>query len=381
MQEDRLPREQESSSASPGRATPTEVAGQAELCLGDLVARAVLEAVDTYAVIMNEQRQIVAANPILIEALVREGIADQQGGRVGEAIECIHRAEGPDGCGTARACGRCGMMDAVTAAQRTGKAATSEWLISIRREDRWEAREFNVRALPLSVAGQGLMLVTFQDISSTKRRDALERVFIHDLMQSLEGLKGWVDMLQGAGAEPAVVAERVLDMAGHLKAEVESQHRLLLAESGEVVVDLRLVSPEQILDRLEESLAPEARARVLRLPSPAPMEPVRTDLAILCRVVGNMVQNALEALPPGGQAKLWYQVCSGRPTFFVQNPGCLAPEVVDRVFQRSFSTKAARGRGLGTYAMKVLGETVLGGKVGFTTNWEEGTRFHIELPG
>ena len=51
------------------------------------------------------------------------------------------------------------------------------------------------------------------------------------------------------------------------------------------------------------------------------------------------------------------------------------------MFQRSFSTKAARGRGFGTYAMKVLGETVLGGKVGFTASWEEGTRFHIELPG
>ena len=381
MQEDRLPREQASPPALPGRATPTEVAGQADLCLGDLVAKAVLEAVDTYAVIMNEQRQIVAANPILMEALVREGVADQQGIRVGEAIECVHRAEGPDGCGTARACGRCGMMDAVTTARETGKAATSEWLISIRREGRWEAREFSVRAMPLSVAGQGLMLVTFQDISSTKRRDALERVFIHDLMNSLEGLQGWADMLKGAGAEPAVVAERVLEVAGHLKAEVESQHRLLLAESGEVVVDLRLVSAEQILDQLEESLGPAAVARMLRLPSPAQTPPVHTDPAILCRVLGNMVQNALEALPQGGQAKVWYQVCAGHPTFFVQNPGCLGPEIADRVFQRSFSTKAARGRGLGTYAMKVLGETVLGGKVGFTTSWEEGTRFHIELPG
>jgi hypothetical protein len=31
--------------------------------------------------------------------------------------------------------------------------------------------------------------------------------------------------------------------------------------------------------------------------------------------------------------------------------------------------------------MKLLGETVLGGTVGFTTNWTEGTRFFIELPG
>ena len=54
MQEDRLPREQGSPSAPPSRATPAEVAGQADHCLGDLVARAVLEAVDTYVVIMNE---------------------------------------------------------------------------------------------------------------------------------------------------------------------------------------------------------------------------------------------------------------------------------------------------------------------------------------
>jgi hypothetical protein len=30
--------------------------------------------------------------------------------------------------------------------------------------------------------------------------------------------------------------------------------------------------------------------------------------------------------------------------------------------------------------MKLLGESVLGGKVGFTTDWTEGTRFFIELP-
>ena len=46
-----------------------------------------------------------------------------------------------------------------------------------------------------------------------------------------------------------------------------------------------------------------------------------------------------------------------------------------------FSTKANRGRGLGTYGMKLLGETVLGGVVGFTSNWTEGTHFFIELPG
>jgi len=366
--------------AAPGRATPAEVSTQADLCLGDLVAQAVLEAVDTYAVILNEQRQIVAANPVLLESLVRDGLAGHRGARVGEAFQCVHQVEGVDGCGSARACGRCGMMDSLGEVRRTGQAASREWLISSCREGRWEAREFSVRALPLAVGGLGLTLVTFQDISAEKRRDALERVFIHDLMNSLKGLQGWMEMLQGAGAEPAVVAERVLELAAHLKDEVEAQHRLLLAEGGEVQVDLHPVAPGQILDRLEESLGPEAAERLVRLPLPDRAPEVRTDPAILCRILGNMVQNALEALPSGGQARVWFQLSSGRPSFVVQNPGCMAPEIVDRVFQRSYSTKAARGRGLGTYSMKVLGETVLGGKVGFTTSWEEGTRFFIELP-
>ena len=34
-----------------------------------------------------------------------------------------------------------------------------------------------------------------------------------------------------------------------------------------------------------------------------------------------------------------------------------------RIFQRSFSTKAERGRGLGTYSMKLLGEGYLHGRV------------------
>jgi sensor histidine kinase regulating citrate/malate metabolism len=55
-------------------------------------------------------------------------------------------------------------------------------------------------------------------------------------------------------------------------------------------------------------------------------------------------------------------------------------KVALRIFQRSFSTKAKKGRGIGTYSMKLFGERYLGGKVGFETNEEKGTMFFIELP-
>lgn len=374
------PSGQGGSFAPQGRATPGELGDQVSLCLDDTTVHAVLEAVDSYAVILNAQRQILAANPVLLDALTLDAPVRCQGLRIGEILECVHASEGPDGCGSSRACRRCGALLSILATQVTGQASEGECLISLRRGGRWEAREFAVRASSITVSGHPLTLLTLRDISALKRRETLERIFIHDLMNSLQGLKGWAEILRGAGADAASVAGHVLDMAGHLTAEVDAQRRLLQAECGELVPDLRSVACAAVLDDLEVALGADLASRLIRLPVPPDAGSLRTDPAVLCRILGNMVMNALEAMPPGGLARIWFERRAGRPRYVVENPGCMAPEIADRVFQRSFSTKAGRGRGLGTYGMKLLGETVLGGEVGFTTNWTEGTRFFIELP-
>ncbi len=363
-----------------GRAAPGDLAKAEEVCMGDLLARTVLDAVDGFAVILNAQRQILTGNAQFLTTMAQENKDLCRGSRMGEAMACVHMTEGPDGCGTSRACTRCGMLASLISSRGEGVAATGEWLASVRRGGRLEAREFRVRSMPLAVGGHGLTLMTFQDTSAEKRRDALERVFIHDLMQSLKGLQSWSEMLQGAGADPLQVAERVIEMADHLRSEVEAQHRLLQAECGDVVSVVLEATAAQVLDDLEHSLGPEAAMRLLRVPSKLEDLPLRTDLVALGRVLSNMAHNAFEAMPLGGQACVWFELREERPTFVVQNPGCMPPEVADCVFHRSFSTKSDRGRGLGTYGMKVLGETVLGGKVGFTSTWETGTQFFIELP-
>jgi signal transduction histidine kinase len=66
--------------------------------------------------------------------------------------------------------------------------------------------------------------------------------------------------------------------------------------------------------------------------------------------------------------------------FHVNNAGEIPPTVAPRIFQRSFTTKAGTGHGLGTYGMRLLGERYLGGKVSFTTSAEAGTVFSIRLP-
>jgi signal transduction histidine kinase len=98
------------------------------------------------------------------------------------------------------------------------------------------------------------------------------------------------------------------------------------------------------------------------------------------RVLGNMVTNALEATPTGGTVRLWCRRHGGRLRFCVHNQGEIPREVALRVFQRHFSTKGGSGRGLGTYAMKLLGERHLGGTVDFETDPAAGTVFRLALP-
>lgn len=380
MNEVKLPAEHGAFSAPPGRATPAEVSDQVRVCLDDPLIQAVLEAVSSYAVVLNSQRQILAANPALLEALSLHGSAVCLGLRLGEALGCVHANEGPDGCGSSRACGSCGALLAMMSTQGNGLPTAGESLLSFKRDGRWEAREFTVRTRPLVVSDHPVTLLTLQDISALKRRETLERTFIHNLVTSVEGLRGWMEVLQGAGADATTAAEQIVELAGQLTAEVEFQHCLLQAECGEFAPDIHRVAGEVILDQLEGSLGTEIVGRLVRIPPPTDAGLFRTDPAVLCRILRHMVMNAVEAMPSGGQVRIWHELRSGHPTFVVHNPGCMPPEVSDRVFQRSFSTKAQQGRGLGTYGMKVLGETVLGGKVGFTTTWAEGTRFFIELP-
>jgi len=61
-----------------------------------------LNAMPELVLVLNEQRQIVAANQRLLETF---GVEDSQmllGLRPGEAVGCIHAHEGPDGCGSAK---------------------------------------------------------------------------------------------------------------------------------------------------------------------------------------------------------------------------------------------------------------------------------------
>ena len=106
---------------------------------------------------------------------------------------------------------------------------------------------------------------------------------------------------------------------------------------------------------------------------------LRSDPVLIRRVITNMLKNALEASSQGEEASLILSEEEGRIVMSVHNPAFIPREVQLQIFQRSFSTKG-RGRGIGTYSMKMLTENYLEGEIGFSSDELSGTTFRVLLP-
>lgn len=317
-----------------------------------------------------------------MESLAREDPSCFLGLRPGEMLGCIHVPEGPDGCGTSKACARCGAVLAILASQGSREPVAGECLMSMAHEGVWESREFHARATPLRVGNHRLTVLTLRDISAEKRRELLERVFLHDLMNTLQGLRGWTEILQGTLSDPTRAAERILDLSDRLTQEVVAQRYLLQAEQGRLIPEMVSVPPDQILEGLAQILLQHtcSRNREVVIERNPGAQLIQTDPGILSRVVLNMTVNALEATEEGGRVRVWFGDLNGSRGFFVHNSGHIPSGIAARMFHRSFSTKGDPARGLGTYSMKLLGESVLKGRVGFTSTPEAGTHFFMLQP-
>jgi signal transduction histidine kinase len=93
-----------------------------------------------------------------------------------------------------------------------------------------------------------------------------------------------------------------------------------------------------------------------------------------------MLLNALEASDGEPAVKFQIETADTNVIFSVWNRQAIAPHIAPRIFQRNFSTKSGSGRGLGTFSMRLFGETYLKGQVSFVTSEDQGTTFSLTLP-
>jgi hypothetical protein len=361
------------------RSDPESLARLAGLAVADPVIKTVLETVGGFLLVLDEHRQILAANRELLDGLKLQTGDQLVGQRPGEALGCVHSETGPCGCGTSMHCRHCGAVLAILAAQTTDQSATGECTLAHREGERVACAQYGVKVTPLPLGGRNVLACVLHDITANRRRELLERVFMHDARNVLAGLQAWSEQLREE--TPSEAAQNVVRLVEQLLHEIESQSVLLRAEIGDLRPHMRPMRVNHVMEAVETMFRnhPCSKGKDLLARAVPDDTIITTDESLLVRVLGNMVKNALEASPPGSQVRLWFERTVGGSAFHVHNPGLIPPSVAPHIFQPHFSSKG-RNRGFGTYAMRLVGEHCLGGRVSFVSDAVAGTQFSIELP-
>ena len=362
------------------RLSADEIASQRSQLLSHPLVGELLNCLPDPVLILNQQRQIVLANRAFTD-LVRPCAADLVGLRPGEALNCVHSAEGPGGCGTTTFCRYCGAVQAILEAQRTSRACTEECRIMRDFECDPSPLDLRVWATPLPGAGP-FTVFAIKDISDEKRRAVLERIFYHDVMNAAGGLLGTLELWKGmSGREAEEISATACYLAEQIIEEIQAGRDLTAAERGELVPEFGEINVAALLASLGSSYGHFASLDDKRLITepPAASATIYSDAALLRRVLGNLIKNGLESSQPGGAVTVRLEG-NDAPAFLVHSDSVMPEAVQRQIFQRSFTTKPGAGRGIGTFSVKILTERYLKGTVSFTSTAGEGTTFTVRLP-
>lgn len=344
-----------------------------------------INALPFIAAVLNEQRQVVYGNKPLLEAMGFTRFEDVLGLRPGELINCVHAHKMPGGCGTSESCRVCGAVLAIQECLETNKKVVKECRITASQSDeKTISYDFLVTASPFQYEQHHFVVLSFDDISNEKRRQVLERLFFHDIINTAGGLRGFIEFLEitedpAERQEYTKIASRLSET---LIEEILSQRELLAAERGELRAKLEEVSLAELIVEVIQQIKHHSVSenKFIKAKDINPEITLQTDPVLLKRVLLNLLKNAVEASLKGMEITIGVNVEKvDQIEIWVKNETLIPKDIQLQIFQRSFSTKNA-SRGTGTYSIKMFTEQYLKGKVSFVSNEKDRTVFSVFLP-
>jgi signal transduction histidine kinase len=369
--------------ASPERSPREEIERDGRLLAEESSLLDLLGSVSGIAALLNENRQIIYANESFLEMIGLKSLDQILGNKPGEAVGCIHSEDMPSGCGTSEACSFCGAVNAIIESQLTGKKSVRETRVTSEIVGKLKSWDMKITSSPVVIRNRKFYVFTIQDISDEKRRQNLERIFFHDILNTAGSLNGLLTILKD-GADPEEERELIdlsEEASRELMEEIILHRQIRAAENGDLIVKFEKINSVEVLKAAfgkigRHEVAKEKRIIIVDHSSDTEIE---TDRILLQRILMNMLKNALEATEAGGTVFAEAEDLSSVVRYRVKNDSVMTREVQFQIFQRSFTTKG-KGRGIGTYSIKLLTENYLRGKAGFSSTESDGTLFWVDIP-
>ena len=370
--------------ATPERRPIEEIDEIAEILQENDIVRQLLEGYPGLAFILNEHRQIVAFNEYSRAILHEDEDGKIVGQRLGEALRCINMDVMDAGCGTSKFCRVCGAARSMVDAIEHKQDSQEECRITLDIDNKNFFLDLGVKSTPFKLNGHNYVVFAVQDIADKKRKQVLEKVFFHDILNTATAIQSIAELLPTIKDtnEYLEFSDMLENSAVQLIQEIHTQRDLVYAENGKLSVNPVSTTYNTLLEKLSDLYSDHtlSKGKDLNFQFLENDIQIFTDQVFLVRSLGNILKNALEASKQGQSVYISCTYDNETVTFNVKNEGVIPEDIQLQIFQRSFSTKADSGRGIGTYSIKLFVEQYLQGKVSFISDEENQTLFTVEIP-
>lgn len=240
--------------------------------------------------------------------------------------------------------------------------------------------------------GRLARLQVAMDIDSIKEaeslRDDIDSILRHDLKNPVNGILGMCKLLNAATSLTPeqqefvdliqISGENLLDLVNK-SLDLHKIERGVYEFSPEPVDVDELLSPVIATNRSSVS-----KSNIIILHDPcAPNREDRPRVLVepaLCRTAfSNIIGNAVEATPRGGQVTVKSCIEDGFVRVDIHSPSVIPEEIRDRFAEKFVSSGKFGGTGLGAYSARLLTE-FQGGSMSWQSSEEEGTVISLFLP-
>ncbi len=200
-------------------------------------------------------------------------------------------------------------------------------------------------------------------------RNPLQAI-VSELYLAKDGVSSSPQVPKAETLESLNLIEQQTEYISKIVSDLQDFARPIKPEYEEVDLSQLLVSVFQTIDLPEKIIL---KVDVKGFPK------IRTDPTLLRRALTNLVNNAVQAMPEGGNLELTAHKHEDRAVITVADTGKGIPEEIKPKLFTPLVTTKAKGQGLGLAVVKRLVEA-LGGSIKFESQIDRGTTFQITLP-
>jgi two-component system phosphate regulon sensor histidine kinase PhoR len=335
------------------------------------LSSAILDSMVEGVLVVNAAERVVFANHSFAEILGM-GVPPLSGSGL---VECVRQTE---------------LIEAVRKVLGGEPRVQSEIVTGTLRQHFFAATIASVR----TTGTDGAVLV-LHDITDLRKLERVRRDFVanvsHEFRTPLTAIQGFAEtLLAGAMDDPqnrGRFLEIIVEHSRRLARLTEDLLMLSKMDADRLEFETRRIHVGQFIESCIETAQPRARDKDLQLSVNLDQKvpDIAGDRRRLTEVLQNLLDNAIQYTPAGGQIMVSAGVSDVEVVFTVTDTGIGIPQAEQpRIFERFYRVDVARSRqvggtGLGLAIAKHLVEGH-GGRIWVESDIGQGSQFHFSVP-